>query len=127
MPHLRGRRGRGERELGRKKFRGENPVNAASSPPRVGSPAVIEHPVRAGNADRLVMVRVVQATLACLTRLVQRGMHCIRVVTHPRSRWNVWDWGPRSARWVLVAEPIVLGWVAVETVRAILAGIGSPD
>lgn len=54
-------------------------------------------------------------------------MHCIRVVTHPRSAWNLWDWGPRSARWVLIAEPIVLTWVAVESVRAIAGGVGATD
>jgi diguanylate cyclase (GGDEF)-like protein len=54
-------------------------------------------------------------------------MHCVRVVTHPRSAWNLWDWGPRSARWVLIAEPIVLAWVGVESVRAVGAGVGAAD
>ncbi len=68
-----------------------------------------------------------QAVLACLTHVAQRVMHCVRVVTHPRSTWSLWDWGPRSVRWVLVAEPIVLTWVVVESVRAFSSGLGVAD
>src|SRR5947207_15358849 len=106
-----------------KKSRDGDPVAAtSSSPPRVGSPAVLREPGRAGVSDRRAVVRVVQAIWARLTLLVQRVRYCVRVVTHPRS-WRLWEWGPRPVRWALVAEPFVLGWAGLETVRAVRMGV----
>jgi len=66
-----------------------------------------------------------QRVAICLTRVISQARHAARVVSHPRSRWRLWEWGRRPVTWALIAEPLVLAWVLIESVRALRVGIDS--
>ncbi len=111
-------------ETGMKKSRADRPVEpTSSSPPRVGSPAVLRQPSRAGASARRAALRVVQTVAICLTRVFQQLLYAARVLSHPRSMWRIWEWGRRPVTWALIAEPVVLVWAALESIRAFDAGI----
>ena len=111
-------------ETGMKKSRADGPVEStSSSPPRVGSPAVLRQPSRAGASARRAALRVVQTVAFCLTRGLHQLVYAARVVSHPRSMWRLWSWGRRPVTWALIAEPLVLAWGAVESIRAFTAGV----
>ncbi len=111
-------------ETGMKKSRADGPVEStSSSPPRVGRPAVLRQPSRAGASTRRAALRVVQTVAICLTRVFHQLLYAARVLSHPRSMWRIWEWGRRPVTWALIAEPLVLAWAALESVRAFDAGI----
>ncbi|SEB45992.1 diguanylate cyclase (GGDEF) domain-containing protein [Amycolatopsis tolypomycina] len=64
-----------------------------------------------------------QRVAICLTRMISQVRYAARVISHPRSRWRLWEWGRRPVTWALIAEPLVLAWAAVESVDAFGAGI----
>lgn len=111
-------------ETGMKKSRADRPVDpTSSSPPRVGSPAVLRQPSRAGASTRRAALRVMQTVAICLTRVFHQLIYVARVLSRPRSTWRIWEWGRRPVTWALIAEPLVLAWGAFESIRAFGAGI----
>ncbi|MFK0250223.1 diguanylate cyclase [Amycolatopsis azurea] len=103
------------------------PVKMASStPPRVGSPAGRES-ARPGGSASLNAHRVMAVLWACLTLVVDRVRYCARVVTHPRSMWQLWSWGRRPVTWALIAEPVVLALIVIASIQAFGTGFTSLD
>ncbi|WP_158226953.1 GGDEF domain-containing protein [Amycolatopsis vastitatis] len=55
--------------------------------------------------------------------MIRQVLYAVRVITHPRSRWRLWEWGRRPVMWALIAEPLVLAWAVIESVDAFGIGI----
>ncbi|MDX3192900.1 GGDEF domain-containing protein [Streptomyces sp. MN03-5084-2B] len=55
--------------------------------------------------------------------MIREVPYAIRVMTHPRSMWRLWEWGRRPVLWALIAEPLVLVWAVIESVDAFKAGV----
>lgn len=67
--------------------------------------------------ETALVMGFLSAVLHSFTRAARRVKVGTRVVTHPRTMWHLWEWSPGAVTWVFCVEPLVVVWIAVETVH----------
>lgn len=91
-----------------------------ASPPQATTPTARSNSTQPGTTPGpwLLVISWVRLVVHSVAAAAAEGKRWLGVITHPRTRWRLWDWGPGAVTWVFCAEPLVIAWIATETIQA---------